>query len=76
MPLLQIDFGIYSLKWELEDLSFKYLYPEEYHEIVKGLDKKRDERLAFIDKIMDQLKVELKNAKIVAEVTRKSKAFI
>ena len=31
--------GIYSLKWELEDLAFKYLYPEEYHEIVKGLDK-------------------------------------
>ena len=30
--------GIYSLKWELEDLSFKYLHPEEYHEIVTGLD--------------------------------------
>ena len=40
--------GIYSLKWELEDLSFKYLYPDEYNEIVKGLDKKRDEILAFI----------------------------
>ena len=24
--------GLYSLKWELEDLAFKYLYPEEYHE--------------------------------------------
>ena len=65
--------GIYSLKWELEDLAFKYLYPEEYHEIVKGLDKKRDERLAFIDKIMEQLKVELKNAKITAEVTGRAK---
>ena len=65
--------GIYSLKWELEDLSFKYLYPDEYHEIVKGLDKKRDERLAFIDKIMDELRLELKNAKIVAEVTGRAK---
>ena len=65
--------GIYSLKWELEDLAFKYLYPEDYHEIVKGLDKKRDERLAFIDKIMEDLRVELKNAKIKAEVTGRAK---
>ena len=40
--------GMYSLKWELEDLAFKYLYPEDYREIVEGLDKKRDERLIFI----------------------------
>ena len=33
--------GMYSLKWELEDLSFKYLYPEEYREIVEGIDKKK-----------------------------------
>ena len=65
--------GIYSLKWELEDLSFKYLYPDEYHEIVKGLDKKREERLAFIDSIMDEIRVELKNAKINAEVTGRAK---
>ena len=43
--------GMYSLKWELEDLSFKYLEPEEYREIVEGLDQKREERLVFIDKI-------------------------
>ena len=65
--------GIYSLKWELEDLSFKYLYPDEYHEIVKGLDKKRNERLEFIVKIMEQLKVELENAKIESEVTGRAK---
>ncbi len=65
--------GIYSLKWELEDLAFKYLYPDEFHEIVKGLDKKRDERLAFIDKIMEEIKVELKNVKITAEVTGRAK---
>lgn len=65
--------GIYSLKWELEDLSFKYLYPDEFHEIVKGLDKKRDERLAFIDKIMEEIRGELKNARITAEVTGRAK---
>ena len=68
--------GLYSMKWELEDLSFKYLYPEEYHEIVEGINKKREERLKFIEKIMDDIRKELKKQKIVAEVTRKSKAFI
>ena len=65
--------GMYSLKWELEDLSFKYLYPEEYREIVEGLDKKRDERLAFIDKIMEQIKLELKKQRIDAEITGRAK---
>ena len=65
--------GIYSLKWELEDLSFKYLYPEEYREIVEGLDKKREERLAFVDKIMDEIRASLKKQRIVFEVTGRAK---
>ena len=65
--------GVYSLKWELEDLSFKYLYPEEYRELVEGIDKKREERLKFIDLIMDQIKVELKKQKIEAEITGRAK---
>ena len=65
--------GLYSLKWELEDLSFKYLYPEEYHELVEGIDKKREERIKFIDKIMDDIRVELKKQKIDAEVTGRAK---
>ena len=68
--------GIYSLKWELEDLSFKYLYPEEYREIVLGIEKKREERLEFIDKIMTEIKEKLKLEKIEAELTRKSKTFL
>ena len=68
--------GLYSLKWELEDLSFKYLYPEEYHELVEGINKKREERLKFIEKIMADIRVQLKKQHIEAEVTRKSKAFI
>ncbi len=65
--------GIYSLKWELEDLSFKYLYPEEYREIVEGIDRKREERLEFIDKIEAQITRELKVQKIDAEITGRAK---
>ena len=65
--------GVYSLKWELEDLSFKYLYPEDYREIVEGIDKKREERLKFIEQIMEQIKGELKKQKIDAEVTGRAK---
>ena len=65
--------GLYSLKWELEDLSFKYLYPEEYHELVEGINKKRDERLKFIEKIMKDIRVELKKQHIDAEVTGRAK---
>ena len=65
--------GIYSLKWELEDLSFKYLHPEEYHDIVTGLDRKREERLRFIEKIMNDIRIQLKKQRIEAEVTGRAK---
>lgn len=65
--------GLYSMKWELEDLSFKYLYPEEYHELVAGIDRKREERLKFIEKIMDDIRVALKKQHIEAEVTGRAK---
>lgn len=65
--------GLYSMKWELEDLAFKYLYPEEYHELVEGINKKREERLQFIEKIMDDIRVALKKQHIEAEVTGRAK---
>ena len=65
--------GIYSLKWELEDLAFKYLYPEEYRELVAGIDRKREERLKFIEKIMDDIRGQLKKQRIEAEVTGRAK---
>ncbi len=65
--------GLYSMKWELEDLSFKYLHPEEYHELVEGINKKREERLKFIEKIMDDIRVQLKKQHIEAEVTGRAK---
>ena len=65
--------GMYSLKWELEDLSFKYLNPDEYREIVDGIAKKRDERLQFINQIVEQINEELKRQKIKAEITGRAK---
>lgn len=65
--------GLYSVKWELEDLAFKYLYPEEYHELVEGINKKREERLKFIEKIMDDIRTQLKKQHIEAEVTGRAK---
>lgn len=65
--------GLYSMKWELEDLGFKYLYPEEYHELVEGINKKREERLKFIEKIMGDIRVQLKKQRIEAEVTGRAK---
>ena len=65
--------GLYSIKAELEDLGFKYLKPEEYHELVEGINKKKDERLKFIEKIMDDIHVQLKKQRIDAEVTGRAK---
>ena len=65
--------GIYSLKWELEDLSFRYLYPEEYRELVMSIEKKREERIEFINKIMADIQFELKKQRIVGEVTGRAK---
>ena len=65
--------GLYSMKWELEDLAFKYLYPEEFHELVEGINKKREERLKFIDKIMADIRVAIKKQRIEAEVTGRAK---
>ena len=65
--------GIYSLKSELEDLAFRYLYPEEYRELVMSIEKKREERIEFINKIMNEIRVDIKKQKIVAEVTGRAK---
>ena len=65
--------GLYSIKAELEDLGFKYLYPDEYHELVEGINKKKEERLQFIEKIMSDIRIELKKQRIDAEVTGRAK---
>lgn len=65
--------GLYAMKWELEDLGFKYLYPEEHDELVKGIEQKREERLKFIEKIMNDIRIQLKKQHIEVEVTGRAK---
>ncbi len=67
--------GIYSLKWELEDLAFRYLYPEEYRELLEGIEKKREERLEFIDSIVEEIKEKLYNEKIKCDIVGRAKHF-
>jgi len=60
--------GIYSIKWELEDLSFMYLEPDAYFELAKGVKSKRAEREEFINNIINELKAKMKEMKIQAEI--------
>ena len=65
--------GIWQLKWELEDLSFKYLHPEEYREIVQLFDTRRKERERYITHACRILRSKLSEADIEAEVTGRPK---
>ncbi|HMT02087.1 MAG TPA: bifunctional (p)ppGpp synthetase/guanosine-3',5'-bis(diphosphate) 3'-pyrophosphohydrolase [Burkholderiales bacterium] len=47
--------GVSHIKWELEDLSFKYLHPEQYKKIAQLLDETRQERLEYIERIKEFL---------------------
>lgn len=47
--------GVWQIKWELEDLSFKYLHPEQYKRIANLLDETRQERLDYIERIKEFL---------------------
>jgi GTP pyrophosphokinase len=52
--------GIGAIKWEMEDLAFRYLYPTEYKAIAKGLKAKRLERDDFVNLIVAQLNQKIK----------------
>jgi GTP pyrophosphokinase len=60
--------GVWQLKWELEDRSFRYLEPETYKRIAGMLDEKRTERQSFIESAVQRLKDELAALNIEAEV--------
>ncbi len=65
--------GVWQLKWELEDLSVRYLEPELYKKIAKLLDERRAEREQYIAGIVSRLKQELEHAGISAEVSGRPK---
>jgi len=60
--------GIWHVKWELEDLSFRYLEPETYKRIAQMLDEKRSERENFIVEAVARLKTEMAAVGVRAEV--------
>ncbi len=65
--------GIGHLKWELEDLSFRYLYQDAYHKIARLLDGKRLERDKFIERVKIQITETLAQEGIAAELRGRSK---
>lgn len=65
--------GIYQIKWELEDLAFRHLEPEKYHEIERALAKHRDERQAFVKQICETLRAELSKHGLQATVKGRPK---
>lgn len=65
--------GIGQLKWELEDLSFRYLQEDNYKRIAALLDERRVDRERFIHEMTVQLREQLERANIDAEVTGRAK---
>jgi GTP pyrophosphokinase len=65
--------GIWQMKWELEDLAFRYLEPATYREIAGYLAERRVDREAYIEQFMVLLRAELAKANIKAEVSGRAK---
>ncbi|HET7276326.1 MAG TPA: bifunctional (p)ppGpp synthetase/guanosine-3',5'-bis(diphosphate) 3'-pyrophosphohydrolase [Longimicrobiaceae bacterium] len=65
--------GMATIKWELEDLCFKFLEPEAYRDLAKKIAEKRAERESLIEQIRQPLEGDLKAAGIDAEVTGRPK---
>ena len=67
--------GIMQIKSELEDLCMRYLYPNEYNQLREQIAAKKDEREAFVTKMMQELDDALKQTDLVYEINGRSKHF-
>jgi GTP pyrophosphokinase len=65
--------GIWQIKWELEDLSFRFLEPDTYREIARLLDEKRTEREVFMEQLRGRLESDLRGYSISATVQGRPK---
>ena len=65
--------GMARIKWELEDISFRFLYPKDYYEIKELINSKRREREEYTAKVIEKIKVELEKNNIKGEVTGRPK---
>lgn len=67
--------GVYSIKWELEDIGFRFLHEESYYNLVKKVAAKRTEREKFIKKIMEEIKSKCDNISIKTHIDGRPKHF-
>lgn len=67
--------GISNIKCELEDLSMKYLFPEEYKFLASKIDEKREERMKFVTRLVAEIDDKLKKEGITADVKGRPKHF-
>ena len=67
--------GISKIKWELEDLSFRYLHEEEYYDLVKEIAEKRVERETYISEIKEDLYNKLEESEIDCDIDGRPKHF-
>ncbi|MEK7431807.1 MAG: bifunctional (p)ppGpp synthetase/guanosine-3',5'-bis(diphosphate) 3'-pyrophosphohydrolase [Cyanobacteriota bacterium] len=67
--------GIGKIKWELEDMVLRYLYPDDYWKITKHISQKREVRENFVFSVITELETQLKENKIEAEISGRPKHF-
>ena len=67
--------GIWRMKWDLEDLALRYLDPESYHDISERVAKKRGEREAAVQRVLDELKGQFEAIGLHAEINGRPKHF-
>jgi len=67
--------GIFRIKWELEDLSLRFLNPNRYYALVKKISMRRQEREEYINKVIEILKEELEKVNIKADISGRPKHF-
>ncbi|WP_130806778.1 RelA/SpoT family protein [Senegalia massiliensis] len=67
--------GIFRIKWELEDLSLRYIDPEGYYDLVDKVSKKRKEREEYINKVINKLDNKLEEVDIESEISGRPKHF-
>jgi guanosine-3',5'-bis(diphosphate) 3'-pyrophosphohydrolase len=67
--------GIFKIKWEIEDISFRYLEPDKYYDMVERVAKKRREREDYINLVISKLKERLDETGIPAEISGRPKNF-
>ncbi|HEY8680313.1 MAG TPA: HD domain-containing protein, partial [Candidatus Dormibacteraeota bacterium] len=65
--------GIWQIKWELEDLAFRYLQPDDYKDVVKRINRQRKDRETVVSDLREILAVELEKIEIDADISGRPK---